>query len=191
VNTPGGRGISLWLMGRLGWVLVGALIVAAFGERLFPYREVETTRIAIIRREVPFGPPSLGQRIQYVYKQPDVRAVAPGAVTDAVTRFCRPTLVAQTDTVRATGAVPSVIRSVVHRPALLPLARDGLLVTSMDSYGDLIAEDFRVRPGFGIRAGLDPPFNTVVRYSRLAPLREIAGGALWYVAFRAVEAVVR
>jgi tyrosyl-tRNA synthetase len=52
-------------------------------------------------------------------------------------------------------------------------------------------EDFRTRPGWGVSAGLDAPYRTVVRYSRLAPLREVAEGALWYVGFRLVEAVVR
>ena len=178
-------------LGRLGWALVGGMIVLIAALSLWPepiyYPEVIIPAARIIGREVPPGPPSLGQRIVYVYLQPDVRAVAPGAVVEDVARFCRPVLVA--DTVRV--PTPSLIRSVSYAPPLWPLSRGSLLVTSVTGHGDLVAEDYRVRAPFGIAAGLEEPYRTIVRYPRLAPLREIATGALWYGAFRLVEAVVR
>jgi len=181
-------------LGRLGWALIGGMIVLVGALSVWPaplpYSAVIAPASALRAREVPFtapGPWDIGTRIHYVYLQPDVRAVAPGAVVEDVARFCRPVLVA--DTVRV--PTPSLIRSVSYAPPLWPLSRGSLLVTSVTGHGDLVAEDYRVRAPFGIAAGLEEPYRTIVRYPRLAPLREIATGALWYGAFRLVEAVVR
>jgi len=186
-------------LGRLGWALIGGMVVLVAALSVwpepYPYSGVIVPAARILEREVPFGPPSIPQRIVYVYLTPDVRAVAPGAVVADVARFCRPTLIAQTDTVRPTELVPSVIRTVQTGHSIIPLRRDPLFVSSMNGYGDLIGEDFRTRPGFGIASGLMNPYQTVVRYSRLAPLREVAEGALWWAAIeggrRLVKAVVR
>ena len=184
--------ISLWLISRLGWVLVGALgLYLLYPNRVISYPEVIVPAARIITREIPSGPPTIRQKIVYVYLTPEVRAVAPGAVVEDVARFCRPTLLAQTDTVRPTELGPSVIRTVAYSSSLLPMFKGSLLVTTMSGNGDLIAEDFRTREPFGVRAGLNEPFNTTVRYSRLAPLRELAGGAIWYLTFRSIEAILR
>jgi len=178
-------------LGRLGWALIGGTLVLIAALSLWPepiyYPEVIVRASDILPREAPPGPPSLRQRIVYVYLRPDVRAIAPGAVVEDVVRFCRPVLVA--DTVQVPS--PSLIRSVVYSPSLVPLVKGSLLVTSMDGHGDLVAEDYRVRAPFGIAAGMEAPYHTTVRYPRLAPLREVATGVLWYGAFRLVEAVVR
>jgi len=181
------------ILGRLGWALVGGTLVLIAALSVWPgpiyYPEVIAPAPRILVREVPPGPPTIQERIIYVYLQPDVRAVAPGAVTDDVARFCRPVTVATTDTVRVPSL--SLIRSVSYTPAIFPLAQGGLLVTSMDGYGDLMAEDYRVRAPFGVAAGLEAPYRTTVRYPRWGILRDAAHGALWYGAFRLVEAVVR
>jgi len=179
-------------LGRLGWALVGALaFYVAYPNRVVTYPEVVVPAARILEREVPAYPPTIRERIVYVYLTPDVRAVAPGGAVEDVARFCRPILVTRSDTVRTTEIGPSLIRTVSYAPPLWPLTRGSLLVTSMDGHGDLVAEDYRVRAPFGIAAGLEAPYHTIVRTPRLAPLREIATGVLWYGAFRALEAVVR
>lgn len=135
------------------------------------YPEVIVPAPRILVREVPSGPPTIREKIVYVYLTPDVRAVAPGAVTEDVARFCRPVLIARTDTVSHVAG-PSLIRTVHYTPALWPLGKSALLVTSMDGYGDLVAEDYRVRAPFGVAAGLEEPYRTIVRYPRWAPLAE-------------------
>lgn len=178
------------LAGRLGWVAVGALALYTLrSPTTITYPEVVVPAARIVEREVPSGPPRFVDRMRYVYLRPEVRAVAPGGVVEDVARFCRPITLVDSLHESVKKASPSVIRSIVHTPAFLPLARDGLLVTSMDGWGDLVAEDFRVRPGFGVAAGLTEPYRTTVRYSRLAPLRELGEGLVWYGAFRAVEAL--
>jgi len=200
-----GARVGFWVMGRIGWVLVGVALtlVACLScwERVFPYREVETTRVAIIVREVPSGPPGIRDRIVYVYLQPDVRAIAPGAVMEDVERFCRPILIAQSDPERPTELgqdsteralpSPSVIRSFTVGQTWLPFQRNPLLVTSMNGYGDLVAEDYRVRLPLGVAAGLEEPYRTTVRYPRWAPLYEIPKALGYYAILRALEAVVR
>ena len=184
------RGVGTGALSRLGWVLVGALLLYALApDRTISYPEVVVPAARIVEREVPSGPPRIVERIRYVYLTPDVRAVALGGAVGDVARFCRPVVVASTDTIRM--PIPSVIRSLYYKPSLVPLRKGELLVTSMGGYGDLVAEDFRTRAPFGVAAGLQAPFNTTVRYSRLTPLHEIAGGALWYLTFRAAEAILR
>lgn len=170
--------------------LIGGLVFYTLADlESVRYPEMIVAAARIIEREVPSGPPKLIERIRYVYLTPDVRAVAPGAVLNDVARFCRPVIVAATDTMRVPA--PLVIRSVVLNPSIVPLLKLRLLVTSMDGYGDLVGEDYSVRLPLGIAAGLVEPYRTTVRYPRWAPLRELAEGALWYGAFRLVEAVVR
>jgi hypothetical protein len=178
-------------MGRLGWVLAGALVCyILLPNREWSYPEVIVPAARILEREVP-GEIRWRDRIVYVYLAPDVRAVAPGGATEDVARFCRPVVVADSGQTRTDRPVPSVIRTVSWTPSIVPLRKGALLVTSMTGYGDLVAEDYTARAPFGIAAGLDEPYRTVVRYSRLAPVREVAGGLLWYVGFCALEAVVR
>jgi len=186
-----GKALQGW--GRLGWALIGGMIVLIGALSVWPepiyYPEVIVPAARIIEREVPSGPPTIRERIVYVYLTPDVRAVAPGSVTDDVAQFCRPVVVA--DTVVVKTPTPSLIRSVSFTPHVVPFTKGALLVTSMNGRGDLMAEDYRVRAPFGVAAGLEAPYHTIVRYPRLAPLREVATGILWYGAFRLVEAVVR
>jgi len=183
-------------LGRLGWMAVGGLVVLLAALSVWPepilYPEVIVRASDIYQREGPFSQPTIRDRLVYVYVQPDVRAIAPGAVTEDVARFCRPTLVAQTDTVRPTEMVASVIRSVVYSPSLVPLLKGSLLVTSMDGHGNLIAEDYRARAPFRVAAGLREPYHTQVRYPRWAAPVDYARGALeLYGAFRLFLDVVR
>ena len=182
-----------WL-GRLGWVFVGALsLYALLPNREWSYPEVIVPAPRIIVREVPSGPPGIVERIRYVYLTPDVRAVAPGGAVGDVARFCRPTILAIADTLRDALRVPSpsVIRSGTLTQSIIPLRKAHLFLSSMDGYGDLVGEDYGVRLPLGFAAGLEEPYRTVVRYPRWAPVREVASGALWYLTFRALEAVVR
>jgi len=172
-------------------VLIGVL---SFPNRVGLYPNVNVPASAIRVREVPFttpGPWDIGTKIRYVYVSPEIRAIAPASVKVDVERFCRPVTIPRQSDSEADVPSPSLIRTFAYNPSLVPLRKDGLLVTSMTGYGDLVAEDFRVRAPFGVAAGLEPPYHTIVRYPRLAPLREVATGVLWYGAFRLVEAVVR
>lgn len=175
--------------GRLGWAIVGALILYVLSDNEpIHYPEVIVPAARIIEREVPPGPPTIIERTRYVYLTPDVRAVAPGAVQADVIAFCRP--VTLVDTIH--GSVkpsPSVIRSGTLTPSIIPLRKAHLFLSSMDGYGDLVGEDYGVRLPVGFSAGLEAPYHTTVRYPRLAPLREIAGGLVWYGALRLMEAV--
>uniref|UniRef100_A0A6M3XTK8 Uncharacterized protein n=1 Tax=viral metagenome TaxID=1070528 RepID=A0A6M3XTK8_9ZZZZ len=181
------------ILGRLGWALVGGMIVLIGALSVWPgglpYRELIAPASALLPREVPAYPPTIREKIVYVYLAPDVRAVAPRAVTEDVVRFCRPVTVATTDTVLVPS--PSLIRTFTVGQTWLPFQRHPLLVTSMDGHGDLIAEDYHVRLPLGVAAGLEAPYRTTVRYPRWGILRDAAHGALWYGAFRLVEAVVR
>lgn len=180
-------------LGRLAWALVGALVLyVVWSPPELPYSDGVMPASAIRAREMPFtapGPWDVGTRIRYVYVDADIRAIAPASVTVDVERFCRPILVR--DSTGRRDPSPSVIRTLSYTPSGIPMRKGSLLVTSMDGYGDLIAEDYRVRAPFGVAAGLEEPYRTVVRYPLLAPLRELATGAVWYGAFRLAEAVVR
>lgn len=189
----GVSGKTLQWAGRLGWVLVGAIgLYVLLPNREWSYPEVIVPAARIITREVP-GEIRWRDRIVYRYLTPDVRVVAPGAVVDDVARFCRPILLAQSDPERPTEVVPSpsLIRSGTLTESIIPFRRAHLFLSSMDGYGDLVGEDYSVRTPVGFSAGLEEPYRTTVRYPRWAPVREVAGGFLWYVAFRALEAVVR
>ena len=62
----------------------------------------------------------------------------------------------------------------------------------MDGYGDLIAEDYRARAPFGVAAGLEGPYRTVVRYPRwAAPVDYARTGLEVYGALRLLLDVVR
>lgn len=163
--------------------VVGALALYAFQpDRTVTYPEVIVPAARILEREV-VGPPTIVEKVRYVYLQPEVRAVAPAGVAGDVRAFCRPVVVS--DTVRVES--PWVIRSVAETPSMVPLRKSKLLVTSMNGYGDVRAEDYRVRPGFSATWGDD----VSVRYPRGALFRELGEGLLWYGGFRVLEAVVR
>lgn len=182
-------------LGRLGWALVGALcLYVVWSPPELPYSGMIVPPEAIRARELPFtapGPWDVGTRIRYVYVDADIRAIAPASVKVDVERFCRPVTIALQDSTSAEVPSPSLIRSVSYSPALLPLTRSKLLVTSMDGYGNLAAEDYTVRAPFGVAAGIQEPYRTVVRYNRSAIGTEVGRGILWYGVFRLVEAVVR
>ena len=174
------------LYAALGAVLV---IVLAWPSDVVVYRDVVVADTVILELEVP-GEVRFRDRIVYRFPQADLTATAPAAVVSDVQEFCRPTvqLLIKTDTVQL-PPIPrrELIRSVMHQPAMLPLKRDGLFVSSVSSTGDLVARDFKVRTGFGVRAS----DSVLVRYSRFGIGREILEGALWYGIFRALEAVVK
>lgn len=63
----------------------------------------------------------------------------------------------------------------VHQPGWF-FQRDQLLLTGPTSYGDLVPQDFLVRPGFSARIVGD---SVIVRHPRAALLREAAEPAAW------------
>lgn len=172
------------LLGRLGPALVGALVAYL----LLPsdpvtYTDVVVPAARIIEREPPDRPPTIIERIRYVNIPPAQVATAPGGAADDVTRFCRPTVIAKTDTVEVPAPDPMLLfRSVSleERPIWNPLATDELLVTGPTSLGDLQALDYQVRGSFQARASGD---SALVRYPRGSMVRDVVEvGAIIYTA---------
>ena len=172
------------------WAILGAIgvIVLAWPNEAVIYRDVIVADTVILEREVP-GEVRFRDRIVYRFPNASVTATAPEAARSDVARFCAPTvaLVTRTDTVQL-PAIPrrELIRSIQHEPAMFPLQRAGLFVSSVTSNGDLVARDYKVRTGYGVRAS----DSILVRYSRFGIGRELLQGALWYGLFRAIEATV-
>lgn len=181
------------LLGRLGPFLVGALVAYL----LLPndpvtYTDVVVPAARIIEREPPDRPPTIIERVRYVNVPPAQVATAPGGATDDVARFCRPTVVAKTDTVEVPVADPMLLfRSVSfdERPIWNPLAKDELLVTGPTSLGDLKALDYPVRGSFDVRASGD---TALVRYPRGALVRDVVEtGAVVYTAIDLIPELIR
>ena len=178
--------------GAVLWAILGGIGVAvlAWPNESVIYRDVIVADTVILEREVP-GEVRFRDRIVYRFPEASVTATAPEAARGDVASFCAPTvaLVTRTDTVVEAPPLPrrELIRSVEHQPALFPLRRDGLFISSMSNDGDLIARDYKVRDGFGLRAS----DSVLVRYSRFGVGRELLQGVLWYGFFRAIEATVR
>ena len=120
--------------------------------------------------------------------QPILVARAPGGAQGEVPAFCRPTLLALTDTVEAETPPPRLmLRSGVHSPGWF-FQKDRLLLTGPTSLGDLLALDYAVRPGFSFRTSGD---SALVRYPRSGLVRQSVEGLGWYLFFRLGEAGVR
>lgn len=164
----------------LEWLLVasiGALGLYALAPAAEPvtYRDVIVSDTVILEREPPARPPTIIERIRYVTIEPRQVATAPGGGASDVAEFCRPTVVATTDTVEVPVVDPMLLlRSVSHDPGWF-WQRDNLLLTGPTSTGDLRALDYSVRPGFSVRVHGD---SALVRYPRTALFRELLEVAL-------------
>jgi len=102
-------------------------------------------------------------------------ARAPGCAVDEVAAFCRPSILAVTDTVVDTLYVPQLLlRSVSYDPAWL-WGKDKLLLTGPTSAGDLKALDYSVRGSFTARTSGD---SVIVRYPREAVVWDVLGALL-------------
>lgn len=181
------------LLGRLGPFLAGALVAYI----LLPndpvtYTDVVVPAARIIEREMPDRPPTIIERVRFITVEPRQVATAPGGGVDDVTRFCRPTVISQTDTVEVPVADPMLLfRSVSldERPIYNPFARDELLVTGPTSLGDLRALDYQVRGSFDVRASGD---SALVRYPRGALIRDVVEvGAVAYTAIDLIPELIR
>lgn len=145
-----------------------ALWAVAWPEEVVRYERVEVPVERIVERE-PDTVVRWRDRIVHVTPDPVQIAVAPGGAAPDVTRFCAPSVLeATTDTVTPAPDPQLLLRSVVHRPGWF-FQRDQLLLTGPTSYGDLVAQDFLVRPGFSARAVGD---SVIVRYPRTGLARE-------------------
>ena len=162
------------LGGYVGAAVAGALLffIVAWPSEPVTYPVVIVPAARIEVREVP-GEVRWRDRIVYRFVEAAQTAVAPtGGLADAEA-FCAPFLV-EIDTVTAPRR--ELVRSVVHNPALFPLRRDGLFVSSVSNDGELIGRDYSVRPGFGLRAA----DSVLVRYPRGSFVRELGEGLLWW-----------
>lgn len=161
-------------LGRLGPFFIGALATYL----LLPndpvtYTDVVVPAARIIEREAPDRPPTIVERFVFVNVEPRQVATAPGGAVDDVARFCRPTVVATTDTVEVPVADPMLLfRSTVYdeRSMWNPFAKDELFLSGPTSTGDLKGLDFEVRGSFDARASGD---SAIVRYPRGALVRDV------------------
>ncbi len=151
--------------------VVGCLVMfsVAWPETYVGYPEVIVPARVIIERE-PDTVRTFVDRILFVRAAPVQVAIAPAGALDEVAAFCRPTVLAVTDTVEVEiPAARVLLRSVTHKPGWW-FQRDGLLLTGPTSVGALKAFDFRVRPGFSARTSGD---TVIVRYPRSGIVREL------------------
>ncbi len=158
-------------LGTLGYVLIGFLAAWLWAPRKdhVPYPEVIVPAARIIKRE-PDTVRTFVDRIRFVNVQPILVARAPGGAQGEVAAFCRPTLLALTDTVEVEPPAPRLLlRSGVHSPGWF-FQQARRLRTGPTSLGDLQALDFPVRPGFTFRTSGD---SVLVRYPRSGLGREL------------------
>ena len=159
---------------RLGPYLLGAVVgclvlfSTAWPESHVPYPEVIVPAARIIERE-PDTVRTFVDRIRFVRAAPVVVAIAPAGAMSEVAAFCRPSILAVTDTVEVEVPARVLLRSVTHRPGWWFQA-DRLELTGPTSLGDLKAFDYRVRPGFTARTSGD---SVLVRYPRTGLFREV------------------
>ena len=161
-------------------LLVCIAAAAGFSARRVPppvYQRVEVPVERIIERE-PDTIIRWRDRIVTVAAEPEIVATAEGGAEAEVEAFCEPVRVVDTvrvvgvDTVRVVDTIPDprlLLRSVSHSPGWW-WAKDELLLTGPTSSGDLLAFDYRVRPGFTVRTSGD---SLLVRYPRTSVLREV------------------
>jgi len=176
-----------------GWILVGFLacyLLLVPEEPPVSYSEVIVPARVIEEREPPPREPTIIERVRFVTVEARVTARAPGGAAENVTAFCRPEVVLATATDSAPELPPptSLVRSGRYEPSIWPpWGRGSLFLSSLTSHGDLVAQDFDVRPWHDFRAA----DSIVVRQPRAAWARQVAQGALWYGVFRLVEIGVR
>lgn len=131
-----------YLIGAVAGVLVMMLVVTPYQP---VYRNVVVSAARIVEREPPASPPTIVEKVVYQYLQPSVQAEAPGGALGDVQSFCKPVVVAVTDTV----LVPDrqlLLRSVSVDPGWF-LGKDEVFVSGLTNTGDLWSADYRVRPG--------------------------------------------
>lgn len=162
---------SVYGMSRLLDLLLPALIGALVMYVVSPsepvsYPEVIVPAARIIERE-PDTVRTFIDRVIYRTIPPVQAATAPAAAQDDVARFCAPTVAMVSDTLSPPPML--LLRSVAHSPGWF-WQRDKLFLSGPTSYGDLNAYDYRVRPGFSVRAIGD---SLLVQYPRTSLFREI------------------
>ena len=181
------------LAGWAGLLLVGFLacyLLLVPEEPPVSYSEVIVPARVIEEREPPPREPTIVERIRYVTVEARQTARAPGGATANVSAFCQPQVVLATSTDSAPELPPptSLVRSGRYEPSIWPpWGRGDLFLSSVTSHGDLVGQDFTVRPWHDFRAG----DSVIVRQPRGAWARQVAQGALWYGVFRLLELGVR
>ena len=162
------------LFGSLGLVLVGVLLAyIVLPSEPVAYPEVIVPAARIIEREMPARPPTIVERIVYVNVPPRQVARAIGGAQDNVASFCRPTVLAMTDTLEVQVPAPELLlRSGQHQraPIWKLFARGNLMIAGPTSHGDLAAADYPVRAGYAFRTSGD---SALVRYPRGAFVRDV------------------
>lgn len=146
-----------------------ALYLVAWPGEVVRYERVEVPVERIIERE-PDTVIRWVERIRVVTPDPVQIAVAPLGAGPQVASFCMPSVRAATgDTATAAPDPQLLLRSVVHDPGWW-WQRDRLTLVGPTSYGDLLAADYAVRPGWSARVSGD---SVLVRYPRMGLVREL------------------
>jgi hypothetical protein len=153
---------------ELVWLVIAALIGAAAVYAFVPnnpvtYREVIVPARVIIERE-PDTVRTFIDRVRFVNVEPRQIAVAPGGAGEQVQEFCKPTIIAQTDTVEIGVAVdPMLLLRSVSYDRRWAWKKDRLFLAGPVNTGDLKALDYEVRGDWTARTVGD---NVLVQYPR-------------------------
>jgi hypothetical protein len=143
----------------------------------------------IIQRE-PDTVRTFVDRIRFVSVPPRQVATAPRGSEGQIQEFCKPVIVAATQTDEEPGTLTDpmlLLRSVTfdHRWAW---RKDHLLLTGPTNYGDLMAIDYEVRGDWTARTVGD---GVLVQYPRTSLLYDVwEGGSQVYTGIKIVEALV-
>ena len=108
-------------------------------------------------------------RIVYVKADPIITARAPGGAMEQVQEFCRPIVVAQTDTVVGSVDPMLLLRSVSY-DRRWGVKKDRLLLTGPTNVGDLMAFDYVVRGDWTVSI---PRSSPLVQYPRTSLVYDV------------------
>jgi len=152
------------------------------------YPEVIVPTARIIERE-PDTIRTFVDRIVTVEVEPTQVAVAPGGATEQVQQFCKPLVVAHTDTVESGATVdPMLLLRSVSYDRKWAWRKDHLLLTGPTNEGDLRALDFDVRGDFTARTVGE---NVLVQYPRGSLIYDVwEGGSQVYTAYKIIENII-
>lgn len=170
-----------WLLLPIAGAL--ALYVVAWPAEPIIYREVIVATHEIERREVPEAP-TIRERIVYREVPVVITARAPGGAAPAVAEFCKPVVAIALGDSTPPPPPQELVRSVSTGRPWLPFRRGDLFVSTLTSHGDLVGRDYRVWPGYGLRAGA----SLVVREPRLGWTHEfVRVGLSWLLVATLIE----
>lgn len=165
--------------GRLGYFGAGAAVAvvamlfvgpawSSVVEYSFP--RVIVTQAELEGREPDLAEPTIIERIRFVQVPPAQIAVAPGGGAGTLDAFCRPIVLATTDTVEVVDTLILIRSGSVREPSVLTPWRPLLFrATGPTNTGELVEHTFHPRGSFDFQASGD---SLLVRHGRFALVRD-------------------